>query len=145
MDKIVAAIAFAKPEVAEVFYAYPDDVQARILGLRALIFEVAAATEGVGQIEEALRWGQPSYLTHKPKSGTTIRIDQTKAGNGQVAMYFHCQTNLVSTFRQLYPTAFKYEGNRAILFDKGEMAANELKQCIAMALTYHLNKRKRKA
>ena len=28
---------------------------------------------GVGEITETLRWGQPSYITSKPKSGTTIR------------------------------------------------------------------------
>ncbi|MEM7112732.1 MAG: DUF1801 domain-containing protein [Chloroflexota bacterium] len=139
------SIVFTRPEVAELFCAYPDDVQKRLLNLRKLIFEVAATTEGVGQIDEALRWGQPSYLTVKPKSGSTIRIGQTKADNGQVAMYFHCQTNLVSTFRRLHPTAFQYEGNRAIIFDeKNDIAIDALKQCIALALTYHLNK-KRKA
>ena len=138
------SVAFARPEVAEVFYAYPDHVQERLLRLRKLIFEVAATTEGVGQIDEALRWGQPSYLTIKPKSGSTIRIDQTNAGNGQVGMYFHCQTNLVSTFRQLHPAAFKYEGNRAIIFDEDDVAVDALKQCIALAMTYHLNKKKRR-
>ena len=33
---------------------------------------------------------------------------------GQYAVYFHCQTNLVETFRELYPE-LRYEGNRAIL------------------------------
>lgn len=137
----IATIAFEKPEVAEVFHSYPDDVRERLLFLRNLIFEVGTTTEGVGQIEEALRWGQPSYLTVKPKSGSTIRIDQTSAENAQVAMYFHCQTNLVSTFRQLYPTEFKYEGNRAIVFDEDAISIDELKVCIKMGLTYHLNKK----
>ena len=47
--------------------------------------------------------GQPSYLTPETKSGSTIRIDQVKAAAGQYAVYFHCQTDLVETFRELYP------------------------------------------
>ena len=58
-------------------------------------------------------------------------------------MYFHCQTNLVSTFREVYPNAFTYEGNRSILFEpEGELPEAELRHCISMALTYHLRKKK---
>jgi len=57
--------------------------------------------------------GQPSYLTAESKSGSTIRIDQVKAEAGQYAVYFHCQTDLVETFRELYPE-LSYSGNRAI-------------------------------
>jgi hypothetical protein len=47
----------------------------------------------------------------------------------------------VDTFRRLYPHAFRYEGNRAILFDEhDEVPVHELSHCIAMALTYHLTK-----
>ena len=35
--------------------------------LRQLIFETAAATEVVGELEETLKWGEPSYLTPKTK------------------------------------------------------------------------------
>lgn len=105
--------------------------------LRELIFETAAETEGIGELEETLKWGQPSYLT-KSKSGSTIRIDATKTP-GQYAMYFHCQSNLVETFREMFPKQFRYEGNRAIIFDEtDEIPVNELRHCIRLALTYHL-------
>src|SRR5713226_7297379 len=59
----------------------------------------------------------------------------------QYAMYFHCQTNLVESFRAIFPSQFTYEGNRSIVFNKdAEIPANELKVCIAMALTYHRGK-----
>ena len=90
--------------------------------LRKLILDTAKTTKGVGAIEEALKWGQPSYLTSESKSGSTIRIDQVKAVPGQYAVYFHCQTNLVETFRELYPD-LKYSGNRAILLDAQGQAA----------------------
>jgi hypothetical protein len=105
---------------------------------------VAEETPGVGELEETLKWGQPSYLTTQSKSGTTIRIDEHKEV-GKYAMYVHCQTTLVDSFREIYPTTFQYEDNRAIVFDNNQPpAAEELADCIAMALTYHLNKLKRR-
>src|SRR4051794_669097 len=105
-----AASGRAKPRaknsgdaVDAVFAAYPRPVKAKLLALRRLILDAAKATEGVGAVEEALKWGQPSYLTTASKSGSTIRIDQVKAEAGQYAVYFHCQTNLVETFREIYP------------------------------------------
>ncbi|SDI95634.1 MULTISPECIES: DUF1801 domain-containing protein [Bradyrhizobium] len=131
------------PAVDGVFDAYPRPVKARLLALRRLILATAKATEGVGALEEILKWGQPSYLTPESRSGSTIRIDQVKAEAGQVAVYFHCQTNLVETFRELYPE-LRYSGNRAILLDAGDrLPEAELRHCVALALTYHLGKRKR--
>jgi hypothetical protein len=98
------------------FGAYPKPVKAKLLALRRLIFDTAKATEGVGALEEALKWGRPSYLTTDTKSGSTIRIDQVKEAEGQYAVYFHCQTDLVETFRELYPE-LHYGGNRSILLN----------------------------
>jgi hypothetical protein len=128
--------------VDAVFAAYPGPVKAKLLALRRLIFDTAKATKGVGALEETLKWGQPSYLTPESKSGSTIRIDKVKAEAGRYAVYFHCQTDLVETFRELYPN-LRYEGNRAILLDAGEkLPEAELRHCVGLALTYHLRKRK---
>ena len=113
-----------------------------MLALRRLIFDTAKATKGVGTLQEALKWGQPSYLTTETKSGSTIRIDQVKAEAGRYAVYFHCQTDLVETFRELYPE-LRYGGNRSILLDAGEkLPEAALRHCVALALTYHARKRK---
>lgn len=134
---------FDDPAVAAVFEAYPPEVKARLLRLRNLIFETATATDGVGAIEETLKWGQPSYLTPETKSGTTIRIDRHKSGNGRTAMFFHCQTHLVDTFREIFRGELAYEGNRSIVLDAAEEFPEDvLRHCIAMALTYHLDKRR---
>ncbi|MBR0899429.1 DUF1801 domain-containing protein [Bradyrhizobium tropiciagri] len=123
------------------FDAYPAPVKSRLLALRRLIFETAKATKGVGALEETLKWGQPSYLTPETGSGSTIRIDQVKPASDQVAVYFHCQTNLVETFRELYPE-LSYSGNRAILLDvAGKLPEPALRHCVGLALTYHLNKK----
>ena len=133
---------FDNPDVAAVFDSYPKDVRKPLLRLRQLILETAASTDGVGALEETLKWGQPSYLTAKPKTGSTIRIDRVKGREGKYALYVHCQTNLVSTFREIYPDSFSYEGNRSIVFDAGDsLPEDELRHCISLALTYHRRKK----
>ncbi len=128
------------PSVAAVFDAYPEELRLRLQALRQLIFDVAAETEGVGDLEETLKWGQPSYLTSQSKSGSTIRIDRVKSEPGKYAMYFICHTNLVETFEQMYDDLFTFDGNRAIVFDTSEsIPVDALAHCVALALTYHLN------
>ena len=129
---------FADPAVATVFKAYPAGLRRKLMKLRALVFEVAACTDGVGRLTETLKWGQPSYLTEETKSGTTVRIDRLKKGSGY-ALYVHCQSGLVPKFRELYPDTFRYEGKRAILFDTASrLPLPELRHCIGLALTHHL-------
>lgn len=134
---------FRNPAVAAVFAAYPNKIRKRLLGLRQLIFTIAAETKAIGELEETLKWGQPSYVTAKSKSGSTIRIDQIKSETGHYAIFFHCQTTLVETFRALYPTQFTYGGNRSILFGANDdVPIEELSHCISLALTYHLNQKR---
>lgn len=130
------------PAVASVFEEYPQPIQAKLLLLRQLIFDTAAKTTGVGQLEETLKWGQPSYLTPQTKSGSTIRIDQVKRQKDQIAIFFNCQTNLVEMFRDIYRYDLQFEDNRAILINiADDIPQGILGDCIAMALTYHLRKR----
>ncbi|NJN50484.1 MAG: DUF1801 domain-containing protein [Gammaproteobacteria bacterium] len=116
-----------------------------MLELRELIFQTASAVEGAGEIQETLKWGEPAYLTTKTRAGTTVRIGWKANAPERYAMYFHCQTNLIDTFRTLFPDDLRFEGNRAIVFDVGESIPREaLSRCVAAALTYHLRKRKGK-
>jgi Domain of unknown function (DU1801) len=132
---------FENVAVAEVFEEYPPQMRSKLLALRELIFQTAALTEGVGKIEETLKWGEPAYVTAESKSGSTVRIGWKKSNPSQYAMYFHCQTNLIERFRMLFPTDLKFEGNRAIVFSKSDIVpTNSLVFCIAAALTYHRNK-----
>jgi Domain of unknown function (DU1801) len=132
---------FESAEVAAAFQAYPDAMREKLLRLRHLIFDAALATPGVGALEETLKWGQPSYATVETASGSPIRIDRVKSAPAQYAMYFHCQTNLVATFRELYPGALKFGGNRSVMFDGDEeIPIPILRHCVALALTYHLRK-----
>ena len=134
--------SFEDPAVADAFAAFDDGVRPRLLELRELIFETARGTDGVGPIRESLKWGQPSFLTVKPKSGTTIRIDRDRSGEGDVALYVNCQTSLVSDWRALYPH-LKFGGNRSVHFRAGDpLPENEICHMISMALTYHVKKKR---
>ena len=129
---------FSNVEVAKVFEAYPADVRHRLLALRELIFRTASSTEGVGKLEETLKWGEPAYLTSQSKSGSTIRIDWKKARPSEYAMYFNCKTTLVETFKTLFPREFQFEANRAIVFKASKpVPTDSLAFCVAAALTYH--------
>ncbi|MEN3931211.1 DUF1801 domain-containing protein [Microvirga sp. W0021] len=131
--------AFEDATVEAVFNAYPQQFRKALLALREIIFEVAAETEGVGPLSEVLKWSQPSYLTEKTGSGTTVRLD--RFGDSSVAVFFHCQTTLVETFRELFPE-LKYEKNRAIVLDPVKaLPADVLAICIKMALTYKLKRK----
>lgn len=130
------------PAVAQAFAAFPADVRPKLRALRTLIYATARRTPGVGSLEETLKWGQPSYLTTATKSGSTIRLDAVRAVPGRYALYVHCQTTLLATFREKFGAAFSYEGNRALLFDAATpVPEQELTACITLALTYHLKKR----
>jgi len=133
--------AFANADVAAVFRAYPAPLRARLLALRRLIFDTAAETDGVGPLDETLKWGQPSYLTAASRSGTTIRIDRVKAVPERYALYVPCQTTLIETFRAQYPDDLVYDGNRGVLFDAdAELPEAIVRHCVALALTYHRRK-----
>ena len=110
--------------------------------LRQLIYDTAASIEEIGEIEETLKWGEPSYLTPKSKSGSTIRIAWKESQNDQYSIFFKCTANLVPAFKEKFPEKFKFGGNRSIDFKLDDhVPVKELKQCIALALTYHRNKK----
>lgn len=132
---------FDDAAVQATFNNYPPAMRRRLQHLRELIFQTAAANKSVGEIEECLKWGEPAYVTTQSKSGSTIRLGWKVKRPDQYAMYFHCQTTLIETFRQLFADDFKFEGNRAIVFQKNdEVPKDALSFCINVALTYHLRK-----
>lgn len=132
---------FADPSVKQAFDALPEKARNGLLALRTLIFEAAAANDTIGRVEEALKWGQPAYLTPDTKNGSTIRLGVPRSTDHDYALFVHCQTDLTEQFETRYPGAFDYEGTRALLFSADKpIQADALRQCIALALTYHARK-----
>lgn len=120
------------PAVQAVFDAAPR----HLLTLRALIFDIAA-TLPVGRIEESLKWGQPSYNTPDTKAATPIRLGVTKGGD--VAIFTHCQSTVMSDFRALAPPDMRFDGNRALHLDPDQpVPVDAITPLIRAALTYRL-------
>lgn len=127
------------PKVAEVFDHYPEHIRIKLMLLRQLIFSTASEMDGISKVEETLKWGEPSYIA---TSGSTIRMGWKQAKPNQYAMYFHCKTKLVDTFRELYSEELRFEGNRAIVFNEyDEIPVGVLKHCISLSLTYQHRKK----
>jgi len=127
-------------EVKEVFDNFPIQIREHLLNLREIIFTTASNCELIKELDETLKWGEPSYIS---KIGSTIRLGKVKSNQNQYAIYFNCKSKLVDTFKELYGDIFTYETNRAILFNvKDEVPYEEVQHCILMALTYHKIKNK---
>ena len=127
------------PEAKSKLESYPKEVKPKLLALRTLIIE-SAKELNISTIEECLKWGEPSYIV---KKGSTIRMDWKSKAPEQYALYFNCNTSLVETFKTVYGDLFQYEKNRAILFKlESSLPKKEVKECIQMALQYHLLKNK---
>jgi hypothetical protein len=123
------------PKVETKFNDYPEAIREKLTNLRRIILETANEIDSINELEETLKWGEPSYLV---KKGSTIRIDWKKKNPDQYAVYFKCTSKLVLTFKEVYGNIFQYENNRAILFKMDELISEkELKHCISLALTYH--------
>ena len=128
---------FASEAVKAAFDTVERDAREGLLTLRALIFKTAARLPEVGALQEALRWGQPAYLTPETKSGSTLRLGVPKTGG--FALYAHCQTDIISSFVSTFPGQDQIDGNRAILFDDlSQIDPARHGLLIRHALTYHL-------
>ncbi len=128
------------PEVVlQAFCEYTSDATATLLAVRELIHEVARGDSEIGQLQETLRWGELSFLTQKPNTGSMIRLAVTKSG--KPAVFFHCGTTLIETCRARYSHIFEFEKNRAIVLQLPiEDTAIEIRQCVRLALRYKLDR-----
>jgi len=125
------------PEIVQqAFHGYPTDAQATLLAVRELVIIVAQNDQEIGELQEVLRWGELSFLTAKPKTGSIVRLALTSSG--KPALFFHCRTTLVETFRTQYSHLFDFEGNRALVLRLPvEETIVQISHCIRQALRYN--------
>lgn len=123
------------PDLEKSFANYPDYIRPQMDYLRKLVRESAEETESIRELQETLKWNEPSFIT---KYGSTLRMDWKETQPDQYAVYFQCNSRLIETFRMVFKEKFEYEGKRAIIFKLDqEIPKEELKQCFRTALTYH--------
>ncbi|WP_024610266.1 DUF1801 domain-containing protein [Pseudoalteromonas sp. TB64] len=118
-------------DVESVFNNYSEVIKSTLIKLRELIY-IVAKEQNLGAVEESIKWGEPSYNTI---NGSPIRVGFK---GSSCYLFFHCQSKLVSTFRELYSHNLTFEGNRAIVLNSEKpLPEYPLKACIKLALTYH--------
>ena len=121
----------------ETLKQFPSEVGKALMQLRSLILSTHKKMANVGELSEVLRWGQLSYLTVKPQTGSMIRLGMSKSG--KPAMFFHCGTSLIETYRAQYSHEFEFEGNRAVVLTSSVSSTKAaLAHCVEQALTYKL-------
>lgn len=118
------------------FDQYPPLVKPVLESLRQMIYNLVLELN-LGEIEETLKWGEPSFNV---KSGSPVRIDWKDSTPENYYVFVNCQTKLVDTFRELYSDVLQFQGNRAIILNlteaTDEKVNHALKHCLALALTY---------
>ena len=124
-------------QVRAAFDEFDSNVRSTLLEARELVLQTAAELE-VGPLTETLKWGEPAYLTEASRSGTTLRLATPKNRPDHCAIFVHCQTTLVTEFREVIDhPAIGFDGNRAVIFPADlPLPVDALRHCIAQALTY---------
>lgn len=123
--------------------SFPKSIKSKFLAVRELILDEARNDSSIGELKETLKWGEPSYLTEKTKSGTTVRIDWKEKNPNELGLFVNCKSSLLDQYRSLFPNSFRYEGERAVWINlEKDIPQFELRACIKLALRYHLDKKR---
>jgi hypothetical protein len=119
--------------VQEKFDSYPEHIKIVLMEVRALVLEIIH-NNNLGDVEETLKWGEPSYLV---KGGSTVRFDWKPKYPEQYFVFFNCKTKLVDTFKELYSGTLEFQGNRAIVLHVNDpLPLSSLRHCLELSLKY---------
>ncbi|MBD0785595.1 DUF1801 domain-containing protein [Vibrio sp. Y2-5] len=123
--------------VKDRFDEYPESARVRLEKLRSLVLQIATELN-LGEVEESLKWGEPSYSV---TTGSPVRLNWKMKSPNNYYLFFNCQTSLIDTFRELYSEELEFQGNRAIILSLSEpLPETPIKHCLELALTYKLRK-----
>ena len=56
------------------------------------LFHLIAEENGLGDLDEALKWGQPAWRPKRPRTGSTLRMGWSEVTPDQLALYVDCKT-----------------------------------------------------
>ncbi|MCW7457556.1 hypothetical protein ND856_02630 [Leptospira bandrabouensis] len=125
-------------EITSYYFNLTPAMLEKFMEIRNWIYELSFADEKIGEIEECLKWGEPSFLTPKTKSGSTIRM--AKVNDSEFALYFNCKTSIAKEISIEFPE-FNCDGKRALyLSASNKLPKTKLIVCLKKALLYHKRK-----
>jgi hypothetical protein len=117
---------------------WPAEARRSFGRMRALIL-AAGAQADVGPLTESLKWGQPAWRPTRPKQGSTLRLNWTEKSPSTLVLHVDCKTTLATTMREIYPTEFRYESNRALHLDIGaRWPVQAIDHLARLTFRYHL-------
>jgi hypothetical protein len=120
-------------DVQSKFANYPQHIKVLLLAIRNLLMDIAKE-QNLGDVEETLKWGEPSYLV---KGGSAVRFDWKPAYPQQYFIFFNCKTKLVDTFSELHADELTFQGHRAIVLKVNEaLPQKAIRQCLVLAMNY---------
>lgn len=112
---------------------YPPAALSQLKQIEALILKTAKQRE-LGPISCSKKWSQSSY---QGPYGTPIRLGWEAKAPDVCFIYFHCQTKVVASLREVFGSNLKFIGNRAIELPLEQPLPTEvLVHCIQTALNY---------
>jgi len=138
----MAQLAASVPiEITDTIANYPASARRAFLKLRDIVFSLAAERTEVGVLTESLKWGEPSYVPKRSRTGTPVRIAWKDKAPDSISLFVNCQTTLIQEWREIYGDTFEFVGNRELKLQvSGDWPEAELTHCVAMALTYFVRK-----
>ena len=106
------------------------------------LFHLIADENGLGDLDEALKWGQPAWRPKRPRTGSTLRMGWSEVTPDQLALYVDCKTDLAQRMYSLYPDLPRNDGRRALAISLAQAFPEQAMAHLAeMTFSYHLKKR----
>lgn len=129
-------------EVQTVFDACTAPVRQGLVTLRGLVFAQADRMPQIGPVTEALRWGEPAFLTLQTGAACSLRIGPVRRGG--FGLFVHCKSGLIPAFQAGLGSGLRFDGTRAVLFETAAaINAAQISLLIEGALGFHLAKKRR--
>jgi len=104
--------------------------------LRRELLRAAKSLPSCGELHESMKWGQLSFSTHNPRTGTPVRLSSVDEEADTCVLSVHCQTRLIADFREMYPE-LRFDKNRSLLVDLNALSTPPVAHFLASALSYH--------
>lgn len=102
------------------------------------MFHDSARRCDVGTLDEALKWGQPSWRPRRNRTGSTLRMGWNPAQPSHISLFVDCKTDLAARLQELYPQLTGNDGRRQIILDLDHPLPEQAIAHLAdMTFTYH--------